>query len=193
MIAETVPLMPPHEAIPVIEEILRGAKVREDDELLDELIRLVDGICPPKEHLWPAAMPAPPKRLSGKAVWRMVSGVLFYGVLLLAILAAFLFSGAPGEVKNLFGFSYFTVMTPSMKSSIPPGSLILTKKTDTDKLMAGDVITYFSSDAGATVTHRIVEELHEEAAFRTQGDDNSSPDPEPVSAARVGGKDVLRV
>jgi signal peptidase I, archaeal type len=163
-------------------------EIPDDDALIDELITLVDRAVAPR------ASPAKKRRTSGKSVWRFLSNLLFYSALMLAIVAALVYSAGPGEIKSLFGYSYFTVMTPSMESSIPPGSLIVTKKTDANQLQIGDVITFFSYDADSTVTHRIVEIINDgELSFRTKGDDNQSEDPDPVPAKRLVGKVVFHL
>ena len=179
------------------EDIFRCLEgVPDDDALLDELIDLVDKATLDDDYILSGrglfqAPPASKQRTWGAAARRMISTLLFYGILAMVILAAFVYSGGRGEVKNLLGYSYFTVMTKSMQSSIPSGSLIITKQTDVDKLIPGDIITFFAKDHGDTVTHRIVEVIDGGLTFRTKGDDNQAPDSELVPAERVVGKVVF--
>ena len=180
------------------EKNLRYEEIPDDEALLDELIGLVDktlAASRPRNGFYDfPPMPAKKRPAIGKVLWRAFSSILFYGALALVILAAFVYSAGPGEVKSLFGYSYFTVMSPSMKSSIPTGSFILTKKMGTDQLRPGDVITFFASGIDETVTHRIVEVIPDGGlAFRTKGDDNDTPDSELVPADRVIGKVVLHL
>jgi len=164
--------------------------IPDDENFIDEMIGLVEGA-----GLSGLYKPLPEKKqwLLGKKAWRMVSSVFFYSALALAILAALVFTGDPGDVRNLMGYSYFTVMTPSMRSSLPVGSLIITRRTDANLLQVGDAITYFA--ANNTVTHRIVDVTHgvDGLEFQTKGDDNTFVDPDPVSADRVIGRVVFRV
>ena len=179
------------------EEIPLWEEIPDDEALLDELIDLVDKSLTsgPSNNGFSDVSLAPLKKRSvGKGLWRAVSSILFYGALALVILVAFVYSAGPGEVKSLMGYSYFTVMTPSMRSSIPPGSFIVTKKTEASELQIGDVITFFASGIDETVTHRIVEVIPDsELQFRTKGDDNHEPDSEPVPGSRVIGKVVFHV
>lgn len=166
--------------------VLLHEELPDDDKLLDELIALVERSV--------SGGPAVKQRSIGKKLWRVVSNLLFYGALLLAILAALVYGTGPGEVKDLLGYSYFTVMTPSMQSSIPQGSLIITRRTEPADLAVGDVITFFSSDGSNTVTHRIIEIISGgELQFRTKGDDNPTPDSTPIAAGRVVGKVLFHV
>ena len=180
------------------EEILHTEDIPDDEVLLDELIGLVDrslARSPPNNSFSDVSSVHAKKRsLVGKGLWRAVSSILFYGALALVILAAFVYSAGPGEVKNLLGYSYFTVMTASMESSIPPGSFIITKKMAVEELQVGDAITFFASGLNETVTHRIMEIIpDEEIQFRTKGDDNADFDSEPVPGSRVIGKVVFHV
>ena len=80
----------------------------------------------------------------------------------------------------MFGYSVFTVLTGSMRSEIPEGSLIITKYTDPNQIQVGDDITYLREDL-STVTHRVVE-IYENynnsgvRGFRTKGIDNPMVD-----------------
>lgn len=178
--------------------VLEHEDIPDDEVLLDEMIALVDN-ARPIGLPWQGSSvfdPLPPekRRSPGKVLWRIISGSLFYGALILAILAALVYSNGPGEVKNLLGFSYFTVMTPSMQSSIPTGSLIITRKVAADSLEVGDVITFFSTNSDTTITHRIVEIVSGDGLqFRTKGDDNNTEDPDLVPSGRIVGKVVFHV
>ena len=169
--------------------VLWHEEIPDDEAFIDEMLACLDAVVLPRLY---QPLPEKKKWFFGKTVWRTVSSVFFYGALVLALLAALVFTGDPGDVKNLVGFSYFTVMTPSMQSVIPVGSLIITRRTDAHALQIGDVITYFS--ANTTVTHRIVDILYQDGIeFQTKGDDNHSVDPDPVSVERVIGRVVFHV
>ena len=98
-----------------------------------------------------------------------------------------------GQVPQVMGFSVFRVLTGSMEPEIPEGSLLLVKKTDTDRIQIGDVISFFSPDPtleGAVNTHRVVDIQTEngEKIFYTKGDANVLKDTYPVRADMVVGK-----
>jgi len=84
-----------------------------------------------------------------------------------------------------------TVLTGSMKPSIPSGSVVVVRPVDTESLRVGDVITYQVRSGDSTVvTHRIVGISAGAGGltFRTKGDANDVPDPTPVRAVQIRGK-----
>lgn len=86
-----------------------------------------------------------------------------------------------GQVPNLFGYSFFRVMTGSMEPEIPVNSMIVVEKVDSRELEIGDVISFFSRDPslyGEVNTHRIleIEEQDGELVFLTKGDANNVSD-----------------
>lgn len=79
-------------------------------------------------------------------------------------------------------FSLQTVMSGSMEPTIPTGSLLLVKQTPLNKIKAGDVITF--SQGPSLVTHRATS-IGTDYVL-TQGDNNNTPDGEPVK--KIKGK-----
>ena len=122
----------------------------------------------------------------------VIADIIFYFALVLMVGLAVLFSrGALGS-QAIGGFRFYEVLTTSMNSVYPQGSLILIKEVDANELTVGDDIT-FMQDANTVVTHRIIEikEDYEESgerAFVTKGVDNAAPDAEVTLAANVVGK-----
>ena len=111
--------------------------------------------------------------------WFVMSAVLL--VLVVSVL-----------VPRLAGATPYTILTSSMKPGMPPGTLVVVKPVDASDISIGTVITYqLESGERAVVTHRVVGigfNGDGERVFRTQGDANSSPDPEPVRPVQVKGK-----
>lgn len=73
-----------------------------------------------------------------------------------------------------------TVLTGSMRPSMPPGSLLVVVPVDPSRLAVGDVVTFEApTPEHQVVTHRIVEivESGPHPVIRTQGDANPAPDP----------------
>jgi signal peptidase len=91
-------------------------------------------------------------------------------------------------MHSMGGYSWFHVVSSSMQKEIPKGSIVFVKKTDPQKIKAGDVITYQMNN-GSTVTHAVVEIIDSGGfrGFRTKGTSNKEPDPEIVSAEKVIG------
>ncbi|MCR2800380.1 signal peptidase I [Microbacterium sp. zg-Y818] len=90
----------------------------------------------------------------------------------------------------LVGGTAMTVLTQSMEPGLPPGTLIVTRATPTDEIAVGDVITYqIRSGEAAVVTHRVISKTYTdgELTFVTQGDNNNTPDPEPVREVQIRG------
>ena len=89
------------------------------------------------------------------------------------------------------GATPYTVLTGSMRPTMPPGSLVVAKPIDASELKVGDAITYqIRSGEPEVVTHRIIsatQTLGGETLFTTQGDANPQPDEAPVKAGQIRG------
>lgn len=120
----------------------------------------------------------------------------FYFVLVLLILCVFFIKNSSGGAPTtICGFSMMQVLTGSMETEIPQGSLIVTRHVDPASLEVGDDITYMVSST-TTITHRIIEIMETyadtgERAFITQGVCNAEPDKDPVAAVNVVGKVIF--
>lgn len=82
---------------------------------------------------------------------------------------------------DLSGHGLFVVTGSSMEPSVPRGALVIVRPTVPATLVVGDIVTYHLR--GQAVTHRIaaIDEFGDARAFRTKGDANAAPDPEPVA------------
>lgn len=94
-------------------------------------------------------------------------------------------------IPRLTGARPFVILTGSMRPSLPPGTLVVTKPVDSSRIGVGTVITYqITSGEPQTVTHRVTAQgfSHDgERRFRTQGDANDTPDQGWVRAVQVRG------
>ena len=88
----------------------------------------------------------------------------------------------PKVPPSVFGVTPMVVQSGSMSGNaedhIEVGDLIFTVKPDTDKLKAGDIISYM--DGNIAVTHRIIEVqtgADGKRSFVTKGDANNTEDP----------------
>lgn len=107
-------------------------------------------------------------RLAGRTILR--AALLLPVLLLLAI----------GVGPRTGAYRTVTVLTGSMRPSMPPGSLLVVVPVDPSKLAVGDVVTFEApTPEHQVVTHRIIEivERGPHPVIRTQGDANPAPDP----------------
>lgn len=126
----------------------------------------------------------------------ILSDVIFYVALILMVLCAVIFSGGKSN-SSIGGYSFWEVLTTSMQSVYPRGSLVVVKKVNPGDLVVGDDIT-FLVDPVTTYTHRIVkiQENYENTAkrgFTTKGVDNPKEDSNIVMADNVVGKVVFHI
>lgn len=91
------------------------------------------------------------------------------------------------------GIEFFTVESDSMYPKYPKDSLVFVQDVPAEEIQAGDVVTYVMNAHGTLVTHRVVSVDMQEETFITQGDANSSPDPNPVLWGNVVGKVVFGI
>ena len=128
----------------------------------------------------------PEHRLPGSLSWfgQVLAWLVILGVVV--ILAAAVL------VPRLSGATPYTVLTGSMEPTYPPGTLVVVKPVDQDRVRVGDVVTFqLESGKAAVATHRVTDIVHNlggETRFITKGDANESPDPEQVRAVQVRGK-----
>lgn len=93
-------------------------------------------------------------------------------------------------VPRIIGAEPFTVVSGSMEPTIPTGSVVVSKHVSPDAVAFRDVVTYqLNSGEPLTVTHRVigVDNIDGQTRFKTQGDANTSPDPEPVRPEQIRG------
>ena len=126
-----------------------------------------------------------------------IKNFLYYGLLIAIVVTAYFVGNTTNQPRTVFGYSVFTVLTGSMRSEIPEGSLIITKYTDPNQIEIGDDITYLREDL-STVTHRVVE-IYENynnsgvRGFRTKGIDNPMADTNIIHPNNILGVVVFHV
>lgn len=137
----------------------------------------------------------PKKKRKRKSVFAYISDLLFSAAIILILLTILTSAPTDGAPKMFMGYSYFTVLTPSMQNEIPKGSLILVKQTDPNALKIGDNVTYMR-DATTSVTHKIIDiydnyENSGSRGFQTKGVNNINPDKDIVFAKNIVGKVIF--
>jgi len=130
-------------------------------------------------------------------VFTVISDILFCLALFTALVAILTTTPHDGPPKTFFGYSYFTVLTPSMQSEIPKGSFILVRKTGPEELEVGDNITFLKEN-NTTVTHKIVDiyDNYQDSGlrgFETKGVNNANPDKDIVHESNIVGKVIFSV
>lgn len=118
-----------------------------------------------------------PARIGAIAVWALLGAVLAAVALWVVI---------PRSV----GGTPYVVLTGSMRPSMPPGTLVVTRPVAEPAI--GDVVTYqLRSGEPTVVTHRIVGQgvsAAGETVYRTRGDANRAADREWVRPVQIRGK-----
>lgn len=110
------------------------------------------------------------------------------------LVGAVLFSFSTTPDKSLFGYRYYTVLTPSMSPTYNVGDMIFVQVGNIDDIQVGDVITFNpSQDSDAFLTHRVFEKITDYqgtgvTCFRTKGDANNAEDSFLIDEERVIGK-----
>ncbi|MFB9166310.1 signal peptidase I [Arthrobacter psychrochitiniphilus] len=118
----------------------------------------------------------------------LVGQALSYVLLLTVAMAAL----AMIVIPLATGSQTYSVLTSSMAPKYAPGTFLVVKPTPFEALRVGDVITYqIESGMPGVISHRIISigaSQSGEREVRTQGDNNSLPDPNPVLGVQVKGK-----
>lgn len=95
-------------------------------------------------------------------------------------------------IPRIGGATPYTILTGSMRPSMPPGTLVVIKPAPVDGIGVGTVVTYQLRSGNPTVvTHRVISagiNGKGERVFRTQGDANNVADELPVSPVQIKGK-----
>ncbi|QIK63345.1 signal peptidase I [Leucobacter viscericola] len=111
---------------------------------------------------------------------------------MLVLVGLLLVAGATIAVPAVIGATPLAVLTSSMEPTYPPGTLVVVQPTPAEDILVGDVVTFqLHSGKPAVVTHRVIEvavNATGEHVFRTQGDNNPEPDPQPVREVQLKGK-----
>ncbi len=147
-----------------------------------------------REKLQKRAVEEPPSRK--KQILKTTGSIVFYCFLVFLVIAAlFIRATSSGSPRSLAGFTGMIVLSGSMQSEIPKGSLVIAQQVDPETLEIGDDITFMANQT-TTVTHRIIGIIEDyegtgQRAFETQGIMNDEPDAQPVPAVNVVGKVIF--
>ena len=101
-------------------------------------------------------------------------------IILLVICIALMFA-----LPGLFGYEIYTVVSGSMEPALSPGSAVLVKYADPEKIELGEIVAFM--DGSEPVTHRVIENHMVERELVTKGDANEIADFDPVPYGSVIG------
>ena len=139
---------------------------------------------------------------------KFILGVLSYALFiwLLLIGAALLIYVANIKIKQMKGdytppkYNAYVVLTGSMLPEIKVEDVVITKKTEPEKLNEGDIITFASTDEryyGTIITHRIIKKYYDSTTkkytYVSKGDNNNVQDNALVEQDKIYGKVILKI
>lgn len=89
----------------------------------------------------------------------------------------------------LTGHRLEAVRSGSMTPTYSVGSMLVVKTVDPSDVRVGMPLSFVVPDEGVIETHRVIAVTHDKngLSFRTKGDANRTPDPDPVPASAVRG------
>lgn len=100
-------------------------------------------------------------------------------------------------LPQLVSGTALTILTGSMRPSMPPGTLVVIRPVAAQDIRIGDVVTYQIDSGQPTVaTHRVVGTSFDgrgQRTFTTRGDANGSDDPQPVRPVQIRGEEWYHV
>lgn len=135
----------------------------------------------------------------GYRIFSLVRTVFIYLLSACILISAILFAVNRSPQKSLFGYRYYTVLTPSMETELSVGDLVFVKLSNAEDIEVGDVITFNPSDDAETyLTHRVTQKLPDYegtgvTCFITKGDANEAEDGFILDSSRVIGKVTFHI
>lgn len=133
----------------------------------------------PEEPEEPESIPHWIARITIQAI-ALVVQVVVLAALVVAVLIPRVGSATP-----------YTIETGSMAPHMPPGTLVVVRPTDTEKIAVGTVVTFqLRSGDPTVVTHRVVAVAVDGAGrvlYQTKGDANTVPDAQWVRPVQIRG------
>ncbi len=138
-----------------------------------------------------------------KLLSTIVSWTLFILLILIAIVLVYYFIATKIYAKkdNSYrpAFGLYTIISPSMEKTLNIYDVIVNVKVKKESdIKVGDIITFISSSTsskGMTITHRVIEITDSENGklYKTKGDNNVSPDPQPATFDNIIGKVIFKI
>lgn len=133
----------------------------------------------------PPIPPVPP-RSAPRRVLGVLGRIVAWAVVAVSVLALL----ALVIIPRVSGSTPYTVLTGSMSPLMPPGTMVVVKPTEFERIRVGDVVTYqIASGRPEVVTHRVIgiDITDDGPRLRTQGDANPAADANGVRPEQVRG------
>lgn len=133
-------------------------------------------------------------QIEEKSLGKELLTVLYY-ILFFSIVIGIFFNQASNSPKMIGKYGVFNVLTRSMQSTIPQGSLVITENVDASEIEIGDDITFMVGEK-STITHRVIGVIEDYdgnglRAFNTQGTDNAVKDKDVAVETNVVGRVIF--
>jgi signal peptidase len=123
-----------------------------------------------------------------KSLWYYLRVAISASLLILVLALAAAVIVVPAVTHSI----PLTVLTSSMEPSLPPGTLVIVQPVEPADIRIGDAVTYqIRSGEPEVITHRVIaitQGVDGSLAFTLQGDNNASPDADPVQEVQVQGR-----
>jgi signal peptidase I len=116
--------------------------------------------------------------------------ILFIMMILLSIFTSI----SSNKPISILGFKPLTVLSNSMVPVFEAGDVIITREIDTDDLIQGDIISFYSEEE-SLITHRITSIVEKDGQrhFYTKGDNNNMMDEDVTTASEIVGKELFHI
>ena len=125
--------------------------------------------------------------------------LILIGITLLVYIADTKIRAAKGDFTPP-KYNAYVVLTGSMIPEILPNDVVITKKTEGEKLKVGDIITFIPSDSRISniiVTHRILNKYYDATTkkytYQTKGDNNNTADFTLAEDQNVIGRVIFKI
>lgn len=109
-------------------------------------------------------------------------------IVTVALVVIFLFFG-----MGVFPLKPVAIASGSMEKTISVGDIVILKKCGVDEIEIGDIIQYQKENF--TIVHRVISKYEENGKilFITKGDNNNTPDKEPVTESQILAKEIFSI
>lgn len=131
------------------------------------------------------------QKTSSKKVFSIIGNVICGGLFVIALLILILgiINHKQGKQLKFFGYSFSTVVTPSMEDTIKVNDIIIFKDVPFEDVKINDIIVYYNDEYHINVVHRVVA-INEDGSLITKGDNNNSVDAIYTTSSNYIGKVV---
>ncbi len=128
-------------------------------------------------------------------VIKVISNILF--IIFMLVMVFFIFitaqSRLTGMEPSILGHRIYIVESGSMLPALKIDSMLIVKEVPPNEIQIGDIVSYYTKNTDAKVTHRVVDIQNDGNTFITRGDANNTDDPNPLEKDRLIGKVIFSI